>query len=106
MAAKKNNYIGMDLSWAEQQLAAWRKYIDEHPIDKLKDRKDLKETKNGGTIYQVVATIESQGKYIQETMRNYLALLKEVETMREKEDTKKNAVRGDQNLSPMEEKII
>lgn len=103
---KKSNYIDIDLDWAEEQLFAWKAYIDAHPLHKLKDRKDMKETKNGGTIYQVVATIEAQGKYIQETMKNYLALLKEVDLLREKEDVKKSTPRGEQALSPMEEGMI
>ena len=58
MATKKNsNYISMELEWAEEQLATWKEYIDAHPLHKLKDRKDMKETNTGGTIYQVVSTI-------------------------------------------------
>lgn len=107
MAVKKRStYIDMELEFAEQQLKAWKAYIDAHPLDKLKDRKDMKETKTGGTIYQVVATIEAQGKYIQETMKNYLALLREVDLLREKEDIKKSTPRGEQALSPMEEGMI
>lgn len=103
---KKNSFITDDLEWAKEQLAAWKAYIDANPLHKLKDRKDMKETKNGGTIYQVVSRIEDQGKYIQETMKNYLALLAVVEELEQKEEVKKNAVRGDQALSPLEDGTI
>lgn len=106
MATKKNNYIEVELDWAEEQLASWKAYIDANPMHLLKDRKDMKETKTGGTIYQVVSRIEDQGKYLQETMKNYLALLKEVKLMRETEAVKKSNPRGEQALSPMEEKLI
>lgn len=103
MATRKSSYIDIDLDWAEKQLATWRAYIDDNPINELKDRIEWKSTKAGGTMPMVVASIEQQGKYIQETMRNYLALLKEVDLMREREDLKKSNPRGSQTLSPIED---
>lgn len=103
---KKTAYTEVELLWAEEQLASWKKYVDENPLHKLKDRIKLKETKNGGAIPMVIASIEQQGKFIQETMKNYLALLKEVEIMREKEVAKQDSVRGNQTLSPFERKEI
>ncbi len=94
---KKSNYIDIDLDWAEETIVAWKSYIDAHPLHKLKDRKDGDKT---------VATIETQGKYIQETMRNCLALLGEIKALREVEDVKKSTPRGEQALSPMEERMI
>lgn len=100
--AKKNNYIGTELDWAEEQLSSWRAYVDKNPMHKLKDRISYKETKGGGMIPMVVASIEQQGKYIQETMKNYLALLDVVNKLREQEETKKEKIRGQENLSPIE----
>jgi len=94
MATKKKIFIEVELEWAEQQLASWKEYIDKHPMHELKDRMAYKETKNGGVIPTVVASIEAQGKYIQETMKNYLALLKEVDVMRSAEEAKTKEVRG------------
>lgn len=99
---KKTAYTEIELQWAEEQLAAWKAYVDANPLDKLKDRLSFKETRNGGTIPMVVASIEQQGKFLQDTMKNYLALLKEVELMREKEEQKQKSVRGQQALSPTE----
>jgi hypothetical protein len=50
----------------------------------------------------VVASIESQGKFLQETMKNYLALLDVVNKLREAEEQKKEKIRGNEALSPME----
>lgn len=91
MAVRKNNYITTELDWAEQQLATWKQHIDKNPLHELEDRINYKETKTGGVMPMVVATIESQGKFLQETMKNYLALLEVVDKLREQEESKKEA---------------
>lgn len=106
MAAKKNNYIEIELEFAEKQLESWKAYIEAHPVDQLKHDIEWKSTKTGGSMPMVIASIQQQGKFLQETLKNYLALLKEVDLMREKEDVKKSNPRGEQALSPMEEKLI
>lgn len=88
MATKKNNYITAELDWAEEQLQSWKAYIDANPFHLLQDRKAYKETKAGGSMPVVVATIEQQGKYIQETMKSYLAMLEVVEKLRQQEEEK------------------
>src|SRR6478752_804549 len=105
MAKKANNYITTELTWAEEQLASWKAYVDKNPMHELKDRIHWKETKSGGAIPMVTASIEAQGKFIQETMKNYLALLEVVDKLREKEEAKAQ-VRGDQDLTPMERRIV
>jgi len=92
--ATKKVYTTVELDWAEAQLATWKAYIDKNPMESLTDRLSYKETKTGGLIPMVVASIEQQGKFIQETMKNYLLLLKEVELMREKDEAKQKEVRG------------
>lgn len=92
--AKKKVFIEVELEWAEQQLASWKAYIDEHPFNKLEDRIRWKETKNGGAIPTVIASIEQQQKSLRDTMKDYLALLKEVDVMRALEEEKKKEVRG------------
>jgi len=57
----------------------------------LKDRIEWKELAKGGMIPMVIASIEQQGKFLQETMKNYLALLEVVDTLREKENAVKVA---------------
>ena len=53
----------------------------------------------------VIASIESQGKFIQETMKNYLALLEVVDKLREKEESKIE-IRGSGDLSSMAEDFL
>jgi hypothetical protein len=53
----------------------------------------------------VIASIESQGKFIQETMKNYLALLEVVDKLREKEESKIE-IRGNGDLSSMAEDFL
>ena len=91
MAVKKTTYINAELDWAEVQLASWKQYVDANPLHELKDRIEWKPTAKGGMLPMVIASIESQGKFVQETMKNYLALLEQVEKLREKEAVKKEA---------------
>lgn len=97
-AAKKSVYISVELDWAEEQLAQWKAYVEANPLPSLTDRMDYKETAKGGIIKTVIASIEQQGKFIQETMKNYLILLGEVDRMREQE-SKKVETRGKGEIS-------
>lgn len=106
MTTKKSVFTEAELEWAETQLLSWKAYVDNNPLHELKDRIEWKPTSKGGMLPMVIASIEAQGKFIQETMKNYLALLKEVEIMREKEEAKKIASRGDKDVSLFEEGLI
>jgi len=99
MAVKKNTYITAELDWAEKQLESWKAYVDDHPLHTMTDRIEWKPTAKGGLLPMVIASIEQQGKFIQETMKNYLALLEVVEKLREKEEAKKEA-RGSGSVPP------
>ena len=79
--------------------------MDANPLHELKDRVEWKPTSKGGMIPMVIASIEAQGKFIQETMKNYLALLEVVEKLREKEEAKVE-VRGNGELSSMAEDFL
>lgn len=91
MTLTKKTYINTELDWAEAQLSTWREYIDANPMHELKDRIEWKPTAKGGLLPMVIASIESQGKFIQDTMKNYLALLEVVDKLREKEEARKEA---------------
>jgi hypothetical protein len=91
MAKKQNNYISAELDFAEEQLASWKEYVLSNPFPSLKDRVEMKQTKTGGIMPMVISTIEQQGKFLQDTMKNYLALLEIVNNLREKEEAKKEA---------------
>lgn len=94
---KKTTYINTELEWAETQLVSWKAYIDANPLHELKDRIEWKPTAKGGMLPMVIASIEAQGKFVQETMKNYLALIEVVNRLRETEEIKKEA-RGKQDV--------
>ena len=97
-SSKKATYINAELDWAEQQLVSWKAYVDANPLHELKDRIEWKPTSKGGMLPMVIASIEAQGKFIQETMKNYLALLEVVDKLRSIEEAKVE-VRGKGELS-------
>ena len=88
---KRNTYINTELKWAETQLKSWKAYVDANPLPQLTDRIEWKPTSKGGSMPMVIASIEAQGKFIQDTMKNYLSLLEVVNNLREKEEQKKEA---------------
>ena len=98
MATKKLSFISAELEWAEQRLTEWRAYIDNNPINGLKDRIEWKPTAKGGTMPMVIASQESQIKSLRDTMKEYLALLEVVDRLREKEEQKAEA-RGSQEIN-------
>ena len=104
-APNKTTYINTELDWAEQQLSSWKQYVDANPMHELKDRIEWKPTAKGGMLPMVIASIESQGKFIQETMKNYLALREVVDKLREKEESKIE-IRGSGDLSSMAEDFL
>lgn len=105
MAAKKNSYVNAELKFAEEQLSSWKSYVENNPINELKDRIEWKTTKSGGMMPMVVASIEQQGKFLQETMKNYLSLLEVVDRLREREESKIEA-RGKVELTPDQERWL
>ena len=104
-AIKKTTFINTELDWAEQQLISWKQYVDANPLHELKDRIEWKPTSKGGMMPMVVASIEAQGKFIQETMKNYLALLEVVDKLRSIEEAKVE-VRGKGELSGIAEDFL
>lgn len=102
---KKTTYINAELDWAEEQLKSWKAYVDANPLHELKDRIEWKPTAKGGMLPMVIASIEAQGKFIQETMKNYLALLEVVDKLRKMEEAKVE-VRGNGELSTMAEDFL
>lgn len=106
MATAKKVFVGAELEWAEQKLTEWKEYVDNRPLDSLKDRVGTKITANGGQVPYTISNIEQQGKFLQDTIKMYLTLLKEVDTMRSIEEEKKIKARGIENLSPHEEGLI
>ena len=105
MAVTKTTYVNTELDWAEQQLSSWKEYVDANPLHLLKDRIEWKPTAKGGMLPMVIASIEAQGKFVQETMKNYLSLLEVVDKLRSIEEAKIE-VRGKGEMSSMAEDFL
>ena|SRR5260221_5046303 len=93
MATKKINYIEMELVWLEGKAEELRQYCDQTPVAKIVDRK---------IQGRMAATIEQQVKSIRDSLQDYIKIIEAIEKLREKEEIKKTAIRGDQELSPLE----
>jgi len=106
MAVKKNSYISAELDFAENSLKQWRDYIEANPVDKVEDRWGKKEMPKGGYAWVVTATKEAQIKCVQDTLTKYLQLLEVVDKLREKEEAKSVAIRGDVQLGSMAEEFL
>jgi len=102
---KKTTFINTELEWAETQLTSWKAYVDANPLHELKDRIEWKPTAKGGMLPMVIASIEAQGKFVQETMKNYLALIEVVDKLRSVEEAKVE-VRGKGDLGGQAERFL
>ena len=102
---KKTTFINTELEWAESQLVSWKAYVDANPLHQLKDRIEWKPTAKGGMLPMVIASIEAQGKFVQETMKNYLALVEVVDKLRNAEEAKVE-IRGKGELSGSAEEFL
>lgn len=87
-AKKKELLIEYELEFLEDKLKELKQYIKDNPFDKLVDRMAYKETKNGGLIPTIVANKEAQRKDLTQALKDYAEILRTVDSMREKEETK------------------
>lgn len=88
------NYIEIELSLAEEQLAVYKRWLEDNPYDSFKDRVEWKQMANGGAQPVPVATKESQQKNHRETLKDYLSLSSVVKNLREQEDKKEQMRKG------------
>lgn len=103
MAKKKELLIEYELEFLERKLKELKEYIESNPFSSLSDRMAYKETRTGGVIPICIANKEAQRKDLTQALKDYAEILRTVESMRDKEEQKKAAVRGDAALSPLEE---
>ena len=98
MATKKiNTYIGQELEWLEGKANELKQYVDDRPFHKLTDRIHFKETKNGGAMPMISATIESQLAALTKALKEYADIIRVVNDMREQEDKKQQMRKGFEN---------
>lgn len=100
--ATKNKFTNIELDFAEEQLSIYKEWLDENPYHKFVDRVVWKETKGGGAMPIVAATIEAQQKNHRDTMKDYLAMVAVVEELREKEEKRKELRKGFNNKSVLD----
>lgn len=98
MATQKNKYAHVKLEWAKRQMETWMAYVDANPFDEMQDRTKLRPTKGGGTILEVVATIEAQQKSVRDTIKDYLQLLEVVKKLEREEEEAELKARGGQDI--------
>lgn len=97
MAVKKQLYTEYELEFLETKAGELKRYIESKPFDSLVDRMSYKETKNGGVIPMVVATIEAQRKDLTSALKEYAEIIQVIDKMRADEEKKKEA-RGGQSV--------
>lgn len=97
MSISKNKYITADLDFAESKIENLKKWLEDNPYDAFQDRIAWKETKGGGTLPIVVASIEARQKNWRETAKEYLALLEVVNRLRTAEKAKEEMRKGFKN---------
>jgi hypothetical protein len=91
--AKKSAFTDKGLEWLESKVREIEAYCDSTPISQLEDRIV------GGKL---MATIEEQIKARRESLKDCVLLKESIKKLKEAEEIKKVAVRGDAELSPLE----
>jgi hypothetical protein len=100
--SKKALLIEYELEFLETKLQELKEYIQSNPFSQLDDRMAYKETKGGGVIPICIANKEAQRKDLTQALKDYAEILRTVDSMREKEQSKVE-VRGNVEMSSMAE---
>ena len=98
MAKKKNFYIAYDLEFLEEKVKELKIYIEERPFSELQDRIEFRETKIGGMIPMVVATIEAQRKDLTAAMKEYAEMLSIIKNLKAEEEASQLNAKGSVNI--------
>ena len=102
---KKALLIEYELEFLETKLQELKDYIEANPYSTLADRMAWKETKNGGAIPICIANKEAQRKDLTQALKDYVEILRTVDAMREKEESKIE-IRGGTELSSQAEDFL
>lgn len=103
--SKKALLIEYELEFLENKLQELKEYIEANPFSQLTDRMAWKETKGGGAIPICIANKEAQRKDLTQALKDYAEILRTVDSMREKEDSKVE-IRGKGEISGMAEDFL
>jgi hypothetical protein len=104
--AKKALLIEYELEFLESKLEELKQYIEANPFSTLADRMAWKETKGGGAIPICIANKEAQRKDLTQALKDYAEILRTVDAMREKQESKKIETRGGAELGTMAEEFL
>jgi hypothetical protein len=96
--SKKALLIEYELEFLDMKLQELKEYIQANPFSSLTDRMAYKETRAGGAIPICIANKEAQRKDLTQALKDYAEILRTVDSMREKEESKVE-VRGKGDLS-------
>lgn len=88
---KKALLIEYELDFLETKLEELKQYIQANPFGELEDRMAWKETKTGGAIPICIANKEAQRKDLTQALKDYAEILRTVDSMRNQEESKKEA---------------
>lgn len=102
---KKQLLIEYELEFLEEKLKELKEYIKSNPFSTLSDRMAFKETKAGGILPICIANKEAQRKDLTQALKDYAEILRTVDSMREKEETKID-VRGGGEMSLQAKKFL
>lgn len=97
-APKKALLIEYELEFLNTKLEELKCYIEDTPFSRLSDRMAYKETKGGGVIPVCIATKEAQRKDLTQALKDYAEILRTVDQMRVKEESKTVEIRGNVEL--------
>jgi hypothetical protein len=103
--SKKALLIEYELEFLEMKLQELKEYIQANPFSSLTDRMAYKETRAGGAIPICIANKEAQRKDLTQALKDYAEILRTVDSMREKEESKVE-VRGKGDLSGAAEDFL
>lgn len=94
-ATKKNSYTTVELSFAEEQLASWKKWLQDNPYNDIVDRKEVQlNKKTGGSFLTTVQTKEAIQKAHRDTLKEYLAMCEVLDKLRAADEHKKKEMKG------------
>ena len=103
--SKKALLIEYELEFLDMKLQELKEYIQANPFSSLTDRMAYKETRAGGAIPICIANKEAQRKDLTQALKDYAEILRTVDSMREKEESKVE-VRGKGDLSGAAEDFL
>lgn len=94
---KKNTYIDFELEWLEKKAEELKNYIDDRPLEKLRDRDFLKQTAKGGVIHMIAATVEQQRADLGKALKDYTEVITAIAQLREQESKRDEMRKGFEN---------